>query len=212
MTLSGLGLLAAFVVMAVSLAVQWRTVARLPAPGELAAQRGRAGAGVRYAFTTAFLPWAKESGRRHPLGYGAGVVLHMAVLLALFLALWSVGRPLPAPGWAGGAVVVILGLGCVAGLGLLVRRLVSRRLRELSIGDDYLSIGAVTAVVGVALAAAAGVASLASMQVATAILLLYVPLGKLRHMVFLVPSRVYWGRNLGRRGVLPPSRTFGERS
>jgi hypothetical protein len=212
MSLSGFGLLAAFVVMAVSLAVQWGTVARLPVPGEFAVHRGRAGAGVRYAFTTAFLPWAKESGRRHPLGYGAGVVLHTAVLLALFLALWSVGRPLPAPGWAGGAVVVILGFGCVAGLGLLARRLVSRRLRELSIGDDYLSIGAVTAVVGMALAAATGVASPATLRVATAVLLLYVPLGKLRHMVFLVPSRVFWGRNLGRRGVLPPPRPGGEKS
>lgn len=212
MTLSGLGLLAAVAVMAVSLAVQWRTVARLPAPGELAAQRGRAGAGVRYAFTTAFLPWAKESGRRHPFGYATGVVLHMAAVLALGLALWSVGQPLPAAAWAGGSVVAVLGLGCVAGLGLLVRRVVSARLRALSVGDDYLSAATVTAVVAAALGAVIAAVPVQVLHVSAAVLALYVPLGKLRHMVFLAPSRVYWGRNLGRRGVLPPPRPVGEKS
>jgi hypothetical protein len=38
-------------------------------------------------------------------------------------------------------------------------------------------------------------------QLAGAALLLYAPLGKLRHMLFLVTSRRLWGQYYGRRGV-----------
>lgn len=210
---SGSLLLAALGVMVLSLVTQWRRVRRLPAPSEHAPAVGRGGAGVRYAFTTAFLPWSKESGRRHPLGYGAGVVLHGAVLVAGVLALVGVWRPLPAPGWGGGVLVVTLAAGFVAGLGLLTRRLATSRLRDLSAPDDFVAVGLVTASVAAGLAAVTGTLPLAVLHGVVAMLALYVPLGKLRHMVFLVASRVYWGRTLGRRGVLPPpARAPQERS
>jgi hypothetical protein len=41
------------------------------------------------------------------------------------------------------------------------------------------------------------------LQLAGAALLLYAPLGKLRHMLFLLTSRRLWGVFYGRRGVLP---------
>jgi len=43
-----------------------------------------------------------------------------------------------------------------------------------------------------------------------AVLALYAPLGKLRHMVFLVTSRRFWGRFFGRRGVKPSPPVAGE--
>jgi len=205
MASSGLLLLTALGVMVVSLIVQWRRVRRLPAPSEHAPAAGRAGAGIRYAFTTAFLPWSKESGRRHPMGYGAGVVLHGAVMVAGTLAVVGVWRPLPSPGWGGGVLVVALAAGLVAGLGLLIRRLATPRVRSLSIPDDFVAVGLVTASVVAGLGAVTGLLPLSALHGAVALLALYLPLGKLRHMVFLVASRVYWGRTLGRRGVLPPT-------
>lgn len=195
-----------------ALAAQVIRVLRLPSPGEHAPPAGSATAGMRYAFTTAFAPWAKESGRRHPLAYGIGVLLHMAAALAVGLALWSVWRPLPAVGWAGGTGTGLLAAGVLAGSGLLARRALSARLRTLSAADDYISSGLVTVTVATSLAAVVGVLSPAVFRTATAVLLLYVPLGKLRHMVFLPASRIFWGRNLGRRGVLPPPRAAVDRS
>jgi hypothetical protein len=46
-------------------------------------------------------------------------------------------------------------------------------------------------------------------QIVGAVLLLYAPLGKLRHMLFLLTSRRVLGATLGRRGVRPASHPSG---
>jgi len=59
----------------------------------------------------------------------------------------------------------------------------------------------VDAALACGLAAALAPAAVPAFQLAGAALLLYAPLGKLRHMLFLVTSRGQWGRTYGRRGV-----------
>jgi hypothetical protein len=46
-------------------------------------------------------------------------------------------------------------------------------------------------------------------QVTGAVLLLYAPLGKLRHVVFLLASRRWSGAYFGRRGVRPNPKAPG---
>ena len=60
-------------------------------------------------------------------------------------------------------------------------------------------------VLAAALAAALAPRFVAVFQLAGAALLVYAPLGKLRHMVLLVVSRRAVGATLGRRGVRPAS-------
>ena len=200
MTASAAFVVAAAAVAAVSLAVQRLRLGRIAPP--LAPAKGRAAAGVAYAFTVAFAPWAKESARRHLPTYTAGIVYHAAILAMLARLLSSPFVPaLPRSG--GTAVAGLLAAGLACGFALLAKRAADPALRGLSVPDDFLA----NVLVDLALATgAAGVltpAWLAASQLAGGALLLYAPLGKLRHMLILLTSRRLTGANFGRRGVRP---------
>lgn len=208
MTAVSLVLLAAFAVALVSfVAMRLRLGRRLPA--RMAPARASAAAGVRYAFTTAFLPWAKESARRHRASYFAGIVFHLAIFAALGrLALTLV--PAAWPEAADPALAAILAAGLACGLGLLVKRRRDATLRAVSTPEDVASNLLVNALLAVGLAAVLRPAFLTAFQLTGAVVLLYAPLGKLRHMLFLFTSRRYWGVYFGRLGVRPAPRRAGE--
>jgi hypothetical protein len=194
-------LLAAFVVAAASLA-HARFGLGSVRTWLFAPPRASAGPGVRYAFTTAFLPWAKESASGHPASYLAGIVYHagiFAMLACLALSLTAY----QAPPLLAHALSVLLGVALAAGLGLLVKRLADVALRAISVPDDFVANILVDAALASALAAVLTAGARPVFQLAGAALLLYAPLGKLRHMLFLLTSRRLWGVNYGRRGVLP---------
>ena len=201
MTVPAWLLLGAFVVAAASLLHARLGIGsvhvRLYAP-----RAGDAGAGVRHAFTGAFLPWAKESASRHLGSYLAGVVYHAGIFAMLICLLLSVAPYRPPPALAR-ALAVLFGAALAAGLGLLVKRLVDVALRAVSVPDDFLSNLLVDAALAAALSAALVPEAVFVFQLAGAALLLYAPLGKLRHMLFLLTSRRLWGVYYGRRGVLP---------
>ena len=165
-------------------------------------RRGRAGAGVRYAFTTAFLPWAKESASGHIVWYTAGLLYHagaFALLAGLVLSLAALVPPWPLA-WA---LAGLFGAALVSGLALLARRRLDPALRALSVPDDYVANLLVDATLAAGLVAALRPAAVPLFQLAGAALLCYAPLGKIRHMVFLFTARRLWGVFYGRRGVLP---------
>ena len=204
MTLPSLVLAAAFAVALGGFAVlRFRFGARLPGP--FAPPRASAAAGVRYAFTTAFLPWAKESARQHLPSYVAGIVFHLAVFTALaWLALTLL--PVAAPPGATAPLALVLAAGLACGLGLLAKRRRNGTLRAVSTPEDLAANLLVDAVLAVGIAAALRPALVPAFQLTGAALLLYAPLGKLRHMLFLLTSRRYWGVYFGRRGVRPAPR------
>ncbi len=190
-------LLSAAVVLASARIALGRTGKRRFAP-----PRGTAAAGVRYAFTTAFLPWAKESASRHPATYAAGIVYHAGIFAMLALLLLSLASVQPgAP--ASIALAVLLGLAVLVGLGLLVKRRVDPVLRAISVPDDVVANLLVDLALACGAAALVRPSALPAFQLAGAALLLYLPLGKLRHMVFLVTARRLWGAYYGQRGVVP---------
>lgn len=201
MRASGALLLAALVVAAASL-VRARIGIGSTRRAPFAHRRGSPAAGVRYAFTTAFLPWAKESASGHLPSYLAGLVYHAGIFgmlasLVLSLAPLHPGRLL------GGVLALLLAAALVAGLALLVKRWRDRTLRALSVPDDFVANLLVDAALAGGAAAALTPSALTAFQVAGAALLLYAPLGKLRHMLFLLTSRRLWGASYGWRGVLP---------
>ncbi len=201
MTVPAAILLAALVVAAASLG-RARFALGSVRVRRFAPAAGRAGAGVRYAFTTAFLPWTKESASGHALSDLAGLLYHagiFAMLACLVLSLTPL-RPSPA---VTGALAVLFGAALAAGLGLLVKRLLDVALRSLSVPDDFVANLLVDAALAAALAAALEPSALFAFQLMGAGLLLYAPLGKLRHLLFLLTSRRLWGVWYGRRGVLP---------
>ena len=198
-TVTALVLLAALVMAAVSLALARRGIGSVRVP-VFAAPRGSEAAGVRYAFTTAFLPWAKESASGHLATYLAGIIFHagiFAMLARLVLTLVPAALPRVLEHFLAG--LFALALGC--GLGLLAKRQASAKLRAISVPDDLIANLLVDAALAGALAASVVPGVVPLFQLAGAALLLYAPLGKLRHMLFLVTSRRLWGQYYGRRGV-----------
>jgi hypothetical protein len=206
-TVPSVVLAAAFAVSCGSFAsLRLRLGRRLRAP--FAPPRASAAAGVRYAFTTAFLPWAKESARRHLPSYAAGIVFHLGLfagLARLVSSLWEGAWP----AWADRGLAAVLGAALACGLGLLVKRHRDTVLRAVSTPEDSAASLLVNLFLAIGCATALRPALLPVFQLAGAALLLYAPLGKLRHLLFLLTSRRYWGIYFGRRGVRPAPRRAG---
>lgn len=168
-----------------------------------AAPKGDPAAGVRYAFTGAMAPGAKESVREHLPSYLLGLLYHAGIFAALVLLVTTlVGGAWP--GLLRVSLETLLGLGAVAGLGLLLKRLWLRELRGLSHPDDFVANGLATFFVILALTGPTTAWLLSAL-----LLLMYVPLGKLRHCVFFFMARRHLGAFFGRRGVFPPEGHHG---
>ncbi|MHB1047895.1 MAG: hypothetical protein ACYC4P_17970 [Thermoanaerobaculia bacterium] len=165
---------------------------------------GDAAAGARYAFTKGMLPQAKESVRTHLPSYAAGLVFHGGVFASFGLLAASLAGVEPGSALLrlGGAAA---GAGALAGLGLLGKRAASPVLRGLSSPDDYVANLLTTAFAALAAAAAFLPAAREVWLVAGVALLLYVPVGKIRHCLLFFPARYELGRFFGRRGTFPPA-------
>jgi hypothetical protein len=159
--------------------------------------------GVRYNFTRAMLPTHKETATRHWAEFVVGLALHAGVVsvsAALFLwLLWARAGDV-----AFDVVRPLAWLGLVAGLVLLVRRAVSPRLRQMSVPDDYLAAGGTCLFLATA-GLFAGTSAQALFALCAVLVMIYLPLGKLRHAVFFYAARADLGRRLGYRGVYPPA-------
>ena len=165
--------------------------------------RGRPASGALYFLTVAMLPGHKESVRHHPLEFGIGVLMHAGLLLAL-LALTALAL---APRAGAGALTLLAPLFLVSlacGLVLFVRRCASPTLRFMSAPDDFIAILASCALLAAGAAAGMQAAWRPAALLYAALLLVYLPLGKLRHAAFFFSARTDYGRRLGWRGVYPP--------
>jgi hypothetical protein len=203
MTIPALLLLVALAASAAALAGARLAIGSVRGPRFAASRRGgSAAAGVRYAFTWAFLPQAKESASGHLPTYAAGIAYH-AGIFAMLARLVSTLAPLALPRPLDLGLAALFAFALAAGLGLLAKRRLTPALRAISVPDDVISNLLVDAALAGALWASLAPGGVQPFQVAGAVLLLYAPLGKLRHMLFLVTSRRLWGQYYGRRGVLP---------
>jgi len=158
---------------------------------------------VIYSITGAMSPVKKETAYLHLPTYTAGLVYHLGTFLAIavFILLLT-GMALQA-----GAAYFLAGVLVISGLcgtGILVKRMAQKKLRELSNPDDYISNLLVT---GFHFISAATVMQLATPRIyfiVASLLLLYMPLGKLRHTVYFFAARYHLGYFFGWRGVWPP--------
>jgi len=165
---------------------------------------GDGAAGVRYAFTKGMLPQAKESVRMHLPSYAAGLVFHAGLLAAFGLLATGVAGVEP------GALVVRLAriataAGSFAGLGLLGKRIATPHLRGLSSPDDFVANLLTTTFTALAAVASFVPAARSAWLVAAIALLVYVPVGKIRHCFLFFPTRYHMGAFFGRRGTFPPA-------
>lgn len=181
-----------------------RAFSQLPRPVDRAVPKGNLKSGVLYAYTLGMAPWSKESTRRHAIAYLRGVAFHTGIFLGLLI--------LVASPWLGGVPQIgriILGIctaaGTLFGFAGLLARFVEPNLKALSTGDDYFAV----LVVSLFLASEAlwlfVPQALVFFYLVSAAMLVYAPLGKIRHCFYFAYSRLFYGRFIGSRAVLPHS-------
>jgi hypothetical protein len=165
---------------------------------------GEGAAGVRYAFIQGMAPQAKESVRMNLPSYAAGMLYHSGVFAAFGLLGLRLTK-ISVPGNLLWGMAILALAGALGGLILLIKRLAMPLLRGLSSPDDFVSNALATA-----FALLAGLTFFTGglegiWLLETALLLVYIPMGKIRHCLFFFPTRYHFGAFFGRRGVLPGS-------
>ncbi len=197
-------LFAAVVICFISFAYHLIRLVKLGKPRDLSAKSGNTGAAIVYSFTTAMSPANKESAFLHLPTYTAGIVYHIATFLSLvafLLILFSVQLHHTL------LIVFVLTafVGTVSGSAILVKRMADKKLRKLSNPDDYISNLLVTLfqlMTGLVLLYG-GLYTIYILIVA--LLFLYMPVGKLKHVFYFFAARYHLGFFYGWRNVWPPN-------
>jgi len=163
--------------------------------------------GVRYAFTMGLAPWAKESVMLNLPSYGAGMAFHAGVFTGFALLLMALmGLTVPALPLMLARLLTLAG--AAGGFGLLVKRCVNAQLRGLSCPDDYVSNALSSLFALLACAWTFSPAAAGPWMAEAILLLIYAPLGKIRHCLFFFTTRYHFGAFFGRRGTFPPGGSF----
>ncbi len=171
-------------------------------PADRSPLKGRPSDGVTYAFTAGMMPWAKESTRIHSIAYLRGIGFHIGIFAALAALIISPAWELLPAGLAT-LLAIIISLGAVLGAAGGVMRIAERNLRGLSTADDHFAVWIVTVFMALAALAIWNQAVLVPFYLISAVTLIYLPLGKIRHCLYFFFSRTFFGRFFGRRGVFP---------
>jgi hypothetical protein len=165
---------------------------------------------VVYAFTGAMSPAKKESAFLHLPTYTAGLFYHMGTFLSFSLFFFILAELYPT-GWFAIIITAFLLVSAISGIAIFIKRIVKRELRSLSNPDDFISNILVTIFQLITISVLlVNIVQLPNRQIAQLLyyfiftaLMLYVPVGKLRHMVYFFAARYHLGFFFGRRGVWP---------
>ncbi len=181
-------------------AIRLYSILRRPYKKDLSQPKGSSRFGAFYALTFAMLPWKKESTKKHWATYAAGMLMHMGVFVAFFYAvgirfnLWPEILQVLVR-WIGVA-------GLIMTLSLFIKRNVVNHMRIISNPDDFLSNLLVTFYLLGAVLTAYDFSWLPLWRLAFLLLLFWIPLGKIFHMILFFVSRLLFGWQFGRRGVI----------
>lgn len=184
---------------------------KLGKPKEFSQKQGDVKKSMVYAYTKSMLPHHKESAMLHLPTYGLGIVFHVGIFTSLLLFLLSFFPFFNC--WIAEYMLLntvlstLIALAALSGVTLFVKRLFAKDLRVLSTPDDYISNG-LTVLFQLATALFlfyhANSYIVHNYYLMAALLFLYMPLGKLRHVVYFFAARYHLGFFYGWRGSWPP--------
>lgn len=176
---------------------------RMGMPNDFSKKSGDVVRGIKYSFTGAMNPIHKESAYLHLPTYTAGVVFHLGTFLSLALFLLFLFR-VEFPNLINLAILLLLAISSLCGIGILIKRVVSPTLRGISNADDFISNILVTMFqVATALQFWGGNIEIVYSIIAST-LLICLPFSKLKHAVYFFAARYHIGFFYGWRGVWPP--------
>lgn len=195
-------------------------IIRLGKPNDLAEHSGSVAKGVVYANTQAMMPQNKESAYRHLPTYAAGMIFHLGTFLTMLLFVLSLFKPVMDFFMRQQIISLLIGIclavGTVCGIALFIKRGISKDLQPISNVDDYISNAFTTLFQACAMltffAIGFGCSNLfffksyAAFHLAATLLFLYLPFGKLRHVVYYFAARYHLGFFYGSRNTWPPKK------
>ena len=197
--LSGFGI---FIVYTIATLIQ---IVKRANTDDLSKGKGPALPAVFYSMTFAMSPIKKETAYLHLPTYTLGIIYHLGSFLALFwIILHFFHLLIPDLIIRTSAYGFIVTGTC--GLIILIKRIINPKLRHLSTPDDFFSNVLVTGFHLISSAALLYSGALPWLFIVSGILFAYMPVGKMRHVLYFFISRFYLGIFYGKRGVWPPGR------
>ena len=198
--------LIAFVLCLAALTYHLIRLIKLGSPNDYSRQRGNVTAAVAYSFLGAMDPRKKESAYLHLPTYAAGLLFHGGTFISIVLfpflfANVHIGNILQ---WS---VAGFLTLSMGSGIGILLKRIAIGKIRSLSNPDDYLSNLLVTLFQLATLLMMVQEGFAAYYFISISLLLLYLPVGKLKHALYFFAARYHLGLFYGWRGIWPLRKT-----
>jgi nitrate reductase gamma subunit len=206
--------------------IHFLRIIKLGVPKDLSEKSGSVPAGVLYSNTVAMSPAHKESAYKHLPTYTAGILFHLGSFLALFVFLLLFFNVM----WdfffqytlISSIIALCMWLSTCCGIGLIIKRMTSKKLRPISNADDYISVSLttlfqlLTALLFTIFAFHDGFHRFFSSEVhgwiivaymlMPTLLFIYLPFGKLKHVVYYFDARFQLGFFYGRRGTWPPKK------
>jgi len=182
--------------------IRYTETKRRALPADHSPIKGNIPGGIRYAFTTGMMPWAKESTRIHMIAYLRGIGFHVGIFVAI-------GTLIISPFWKSlppffsRALFWVLMVGAVLGAAGGIMRILEHNLRGLSLPDDHFAVWLTTLFIAVSGLAVIHEAFMIPMYIVSAVTIVYIPLGKIRHCLYFFFSRLFFGKFFGRRAVFP---------
>ena len=148
-------------------------------------------------------PFKKESAYLHWPTYIAGIFYHLGIFVSVFLfILIFSGISIPE------IVQLIIGgflvISALSGILILIKRIFNKELRALSNPDDFIFNILVDAFLIFTILFFFLENMEAYYYLSASLLLLYIPLGKLKHALYFFAARYQLGLFYGRRNVWPP--------
>lgn len=199
--ISGAFALAAMVFSLGAFGARWAQMQRMPFPKDRTIPKDSPLHGILYAFTLGMAPWAKESTRTHWVAYMRGIGFHVGIfagLAGLLASPWFNQIDL----YIRSLFAIITAVGALLGAAGGIMRLVEHNLRAVSTPDDHLSLWLVSLFLAAITGSAIWTSLVPAMWILAAAMLVYAPLGKIRHCVYFYFGRLFYGLHIGRRGVV----------
>lgn len=200
--------LGALAICALVLFAHFIRLIRLGNPTDYSKKSGSITKGVAYSSTVAMIDH-KESAYLHIPTYFAGMVYHVGTFVSLFLFVFfliNIALKYPLPLWLKWILIAGLSISTLCGFVLFVKRLLVKTMRDLSNLDDYLSNLIVTLFQWMTIRYLLCPCMETNYYIFVSIVLLYMTVGKLKHVVYFFAARYHLGFFYGWRNTWPPKK------
>ncbi len=172
---------------------------------DFAQQRGNIVPAIFYSFSRAMSPLKKETAYLHLPTYSAGIIYHLGTFLSFLWLIFHFFSVQMNEIFTYGSGMFLI-ISSICGLSIFIKRIIQKKLRNISTPDDYFSNLLVTSFHLISSTTLLFDLSANAVFIHASIIFLYIPLGKLNHMYYFFTSRIHLGILFGRRGTWPKTR------